>query len=43
MFQLTNAEEFVKQKKCEMKEDRDSKQWNKECYKEPYKKTKKME
>ena len=38
MFQLTNAEEFVnKTKKTEKKEDWNSRQWNQECYKEPYK------
>jgi len=35
---LTNAEEFVnKTKKTEKKEDWNSRQWNQECYKEPYK------
>ena len=37
-FQLTSAEEFVnKTKKDEKKEDWNSRQWNQDCYKEPYK------
>jgi len=34
---LTSAEEFVKSKKETKKEDWNSRQWNQDCYKEPYK------
>ena len=43
MFQVTRAEEFVKPKKVDKKKDWDSRKWNQECYKEPYKRNKKVE
>ena len=43
IFQVTRAEEFVKPKKGDKKEDWDSRQWNQESYKEPYKRNKKVE